>query len=692
MAIITSQAALYQSFRLVAVDKNATANLSAGFSVGNRNRPIQPVGSDQVFPDVLTEKLIRERSRLQVNSSLALVDERLKTIGGGNNVITTQGVNNTNNWKSTAALNCKFPTYFRIDLEAIGLPEGTDVVVDIEEGFAIEADYPGSPQAPLPRQLNFVSFRTPRTGHVDASSDFTMPNVAYTNFRPFSAAFTSAFSPVLIGQLNRFGVSDLQSAFQQITIVGFRKFYASQMQAEFGGFFTAGGVARIATGSVIRSFETDIVSTSNMVTEGEDVKFADADLTSVLTIVPDVDAFKGVGIVNLEADVNLISSSTVSYNSNLGNLIAQSSLTIRPNRLGKANLTATSSMSINTDILSEAIFTILVPSGTTAERTFGFDFLGDTDLIIDWGNGQTTTVNQEFLSFSTRTQVYNAGTYTVRLTKPPVLDNARGGKQAQQYRIRSTAAAQNMVREVISFGELGTLSLENAFNNCNNIIPTSWPDRLPVTITNIARLLPRNANSVAISNWNTGNVTNFSSLFANNRSFNYSLNNWNMSKATTLFSMFSSSVFNQPLDNWDVSKVTDFRFMFASTTNLLDVTEFNQNINNWQLNTTPGVNITLQGMFASAWAFNQPLNSWNTSRVNNMDSLFAGTLVFNQPLNSWNTSNVNNMTDMFFNAASFDQNISNWCVPLIPTKPFRFDTGTLSTWIEAEKPVWGTCP
>ena len=53
-------------------------------------------------------------------------------------------------------------------------------------------------------------------------------------------------------------------------------------------------------------------------------------------------------------------------------------------------------------------------------------------------------------------------------------------------------------------------------------------------------------------------------------------------------------------------------------------------------------------------SFNQPLNNWNVSNVEDMEGMFAGAQSFNQPLNNWNVSNVWYMEGMFYNATSFN--------------------------------------
>ena len=88
-----------------------------------------------------------------------------------------------------------------------------------------------------------------------------------------------------------------------------------------------------------------------------------------------------------------------------------------------------------------------------------------------------------------------------------------------------------------------------------------------------------------------------------------------------------------------------------------------------QLNFTVPPNLppdvtNLSQMFQNAIAFNQDINSWNTSKVTNMTAMFRGARSFNQPLarsgNSWNTAAVTNMANMFNGATAFYQDISSW--------------------------------
>ena len=78
----------------------------------------------------------------------------------------------------------------------------------------------------------------------------------------------------------------------------------------------------------------------------------------------------------------------------------------------------------------------------------------------------------------------------------------------------------------------------------------------------------------------------------------------------------------------------------------------------------------MSGMFAGCTAFNQPLNSWNVSNVQEMGStsygsdrvfgMFLDCSSFNQPLDNWDVSKVEGMGDMFTGCTSFDQDLGMW--------------------------------
>ena len=78
------------------------------------------------------------------------------------------------------------------------------------------------------------------------------------------------------------------------------------------------------------------------------------------------------------------------------------------------------------------------------------------------------------------------------------------------------------------------------------------------------------------------------------------------------------------------------------------------------------------------------------SELKTLDSLFKGSVKFNQDISGWDVSAVNSMAEMFSGATLFNQNLTPWCVTNVTAKPADFDLG--SALVEANLPVWGTCP
>ena len=64
-------------------------------------------------------------------------------------------------------------------------------------------------------------------------------------------------------------------------------------------------------------------------------------------------------------------------------------------------------------------------------------------------------------------------------------------------------------------------------------------------------------------------------------------------------------------------------------------------------------------MFYRAKSFNQSIDKWDTSRVENMNYMFSGAKSFNQPIDKWDTSRVENMNYMFDGATSKARKMDN---------------------------------
>merc|ERR1711862_597246 len=78
--------------------------------------------------------------------------------------------------------------------------------------------------------------------------------------------------------------------------------------------------------------------------------------------------------------------------------------------------------------------------------------------------------------------------------------------------------------------------------------------------------------------------------------------------------------------------------------------------------------------FAHASYFDQPLNSWDASNVQDMSGMFFVASSFDQPLNSWDVSNVQDMSRMFAEASSFDQPLNSWDVSNVQDMRYMFSS------------------
>ena len=201
----------------------------------------------------------------------------------------------------------------------------------------------------------------------------------------------------------------------------------------------------------------------------------------------------------------------------------------------------------------------------------------------------------------------------------------------------------------------------------------------------------------------TSGITNMSSLFENEASFNEDLSHWDTSSVTAMERMFSAaSAFNQDIGKWDTRAVSSMRAMFQSASS------FNRDLSAWcasSMTTKP----TDFDLAATSWA--QPRPNWGadcnenfflavngitlmcpnaelgevgvirgvsytkrsrdqittsnaattcTSGITNLSRLFSDELSFNQPIAHWDTSQVTNMALMFLNAQSFNRPIDMW--------------------------------
>jgi surface protein len=81
----------------------------------------------------------------------------------------------------------------------------------------------------------------------------------------------------------------------------------------------------------------------------------------------------------------------------------------------------------------------------------------------------------------------------------------------------------------------------------------------------------------------------------------------------------------------------------------------------------------MRALFNGAEAFNQPIGSWDTSKVSDMTETFFYAVAFNQDISGWDTSQVTRMHRTFNMAYVFNHDIGSWDTSLVTDMSYMFD-------------------
>ena len=196
-----------------------------------------------------------------------------------------------------------------------------------------------------------------------------------------------------------------------------------------------------------------------------------------------------------------------------------------------------------------------------------------------------------------------------------------------------------------------------------------------------------------LGKWDVSNVTNMGQMFYGAIYFNQDIALWKTGKVTDMFDMFrNATVFNQPINtdiaagSWDVSNVTRMSQMFYLATNFNNGGPSGTSTNtlNWSAHKC----LDFGSMFRQASAFNQPISYLvDTSGIDpsgcNMSAMFQLATQFNQNINNWNVSRVTSMNLMFSGATNFNNGgtsgtftnpLTDWRAPKCTTYASMFST------------------
>jgi hypothetical protein len=666
MAIQSASAKLYTGIRCWCVDKNISANLTATFTTGHLTTYNgDPLVMDlPVLSGVLARKTVRYIADLTLTPSMSITNQRLKTFGGGNNVITpgaSRVIDNTNNWKVTASVVCKFPTYFRIDVDKLQLPQGTTCTVSFEEGWIKDGEYLETTRAPSAAIGNFFTFRTPWLGASFMTSTFTGLGSFLFRRRPGSMFVNSAFTPVMSAKVTRQGVTDLQSAFTAVIRAGeiVRLLSRADFFAVAGPVGPAGMPYLEGNGYPYYNFDGSLTglgkfpaiirirqstatftqaSTATLSAEVYNLPYIvpAVNYSSEFTMTANCDAFKGVGTPSLVATTAMTSSARVEYNSTVPTMQATTTVFCRTPQQANAALVAQSSVTADIGQSLELVWNAF------GGDTIGIVFKGpNLSITCKWSDGVQTTISGGTINpdigglptyYYTRS-VPSTGYLTLRVTGSlSGFQMSRNGVDYINGEINQddsylgpaptwAVAGRNQLVACNGWGDLGITDLNGAFANCG-------------TLDTVPNFLPKNVTSTACMFLNCVNMNDSAVL------------TWNTSTITTMAGMFrQASQFNQPIGVWDTSSVVRMSRMFRGG-----------NSNNYP--------VVLRDS-----SFNQSLNDWDVTGVSRGD-----------------------MTEMFYFNELMAGNCNQWCVSHIATVPTNFSSSTTTRWPTANRPIWGTCP
>lgn len=353
MTIQSASAKLYTGIRCWCVDKNVSANLTSAFTTGHFTvitaSPL--VMGPPVLSGILATKLRRYLADLVVTPTVSLASSPLLTTGFGNNVITPGSprvIDNTNNWKITAGVVCKFPTYFRIDVDKLQLPEGVTCTVSFEEGWIKDGDYLESPHAANLAIPNFFTFRTPKFGVAHLNTIFSIPTKTVLRIKQLGSTVSSQASITAHPIYNPGRFAALFGGVFTTLTAPIKKVKTSATLTSYFGPLGPGGIPELATITKIKQLNSDIISASSVIIDALIVIVADSSITAISTVNATVTKFKGMVNNNLSV-VSTLTAAGVNTVSGIDLMafIANITATIGKSRSFTSTLTSMASLSSN---------------------------------------------------------------------------------------------------------------------------------------------------------------------------------------------------------------------------------------------------------------------------------------------------------------------------------------------------------
>jgi surface protein len=327
-------------------------------------------------------------------------------------------------------------------------------------------------------------------------------------------------------------------------------------------------------------------------------------------------------------------------------------------------ITPFSSDTFGNCLISSGTYPPTTSSTTYSDFALPFISTGNYSCSVNWGDGSSNIITS-WNDPNTRHAYATPSAYTITIS------SIRGGLTGWRF---NNGGDRWKLMGITKWGNLRLGTNEGSYlYGSKNLKLTGTTDVLDTQGTTNFDSAFRDCSSLTsvsgINSWNVSQVTGMSAMFEGCVSFNNNIGNWSVGKVSNMNSMFKNAPtfnnLNSPsISGWTTSAVTDMGEMFYSAIT------FNQPIGSWN---TSKVDY-MASMFRLAEKFDNSgstsINTWVTSAVTDMSFMFYGADAFNQPIGDWDVRNVTRgdggfsggMVEMFYGAGLFNQNIGSWDV------------------------------
>ena len=577
MAILSASAKFYTGSKLFCVDKNISAALTSSFSLGNQNQPYPTLvnGVATIFANVLVKKQPIIRAGIRTSASV--------TAQGGFSIYGGAAA-----MQSTSTLRCKFPTYVKLDWEKLGLPEATNVVLQVEEGFVQEGDYSETNNAPIPKNLNLFSFRTPTNYKVIYNSQFALTNVI-TKLKPLVSSLVSAASIVAKITYNpgRFAALEMSN----FTVVP----TAAKTVRGLAGLFQQRSDDLITVNSIRVRFVTSnfVQSAATLITNNAIVRLGIATMSSSSAFT--ADGLRTAILVPSAITANTsINTAPVKTARGQSNITASASMSINAvsTRSMASSITATSSISaplfditftMQTDLVSTDYKNLAYTPNTTVTIPMlprGINPGYSINAIVNWGDGTSNTYTN---TNQTITHTYSQhGTYDISIGVTSGSEYFRLGATDLPPVLGSWTISDTWYNKIKTFRSWGLRNITPFINSATGSAASDF-----IFIGLFARTaytglqVPSNLPYVdRAGSWQNKPDLKLQSMFEDSKANPSGVTTWNLAGFRSVYCtrMFKNAKsFNQPIGNWNTT-----RFDRNSYTDILANAElFNQSLGNW---------------------------------------------------------------------------------------------------------------